>query len=192
MQTQSLKMWCLKGFIGALSTLSALSAEAHVVLTQKSAPVGGYFRAQFMVGHGCEGSATVAVQVDLPDGVPVARPQPKSGWTLSYETGPLAEPANVHGKMKTEGIRRVIWRGGPLPDEQYDEFTLLVFLAKPGEQRFRVLQTCQTGQNDWAEAYSGSGPKPTFPAPLLTVTPAVEAAPVPTDDSGATHQHHHH
>ena len=152
----------------ALWTLAPL-AEAHVVLAQKIAVVGSYYRAQFMVGHGCEGSATVSVQVDIPDGVPVARPQPKPGWTLSYETGPLAEPAMVHGKPKTEGIRRVTWIGGPLPNEQYDEFGMMLFLAKPGRLHFRVLQTCEKGSNDWSGVAEEGAPKPDFPAATLEV-----------------------
>jgi hypothetical protein len=150
----------------------AAPASAHVVLVQKQAPAGSYYRAQFMVGHGCEGSATVSVQVDIPEGVPVARPQPKAGWVLSYETGPLAELAMVHGKPKTEGIRRVTWTGGPLPDEQYEEFGMMLFLAKPGRLHFRVLQTCEKGANDWAGVAVEGGPKPAFPAATLDVLPA--------------------
>ena len=159
-------------------------ASAHVVLVQKAVPVSTYYRAQFMVGHGCEGSPTVSVQVDIPDGVPVARPQPKAGWTLTYETAELAEPAMVHGKPKTEGIRRVVWRGGPLPDEQYEEFGMMLFLAKPGRLHFRVLQTCERGANDWAGVAAEGGPKPAFPAATLDVLPA-------DGDGGAHHGHPH-
>lgn len=144
-------------------------AEAHIVLAQKSAPAGSYYRAQFSVGHGCKGSPTVSVQIDIPDGVPVARPQPKAGWTLTYETALLAEPAMVHGKQKTEGIRRVTWTGGPLPDEQFDEFGMMLYLAKPGRLQFRVLQTCEQGANDWGGAVDGGPPNPAFPAATLDV-----------------------
>ncbi len=195
-----------------IASLLALSpaASAHVVLAQKVALAGSYHRAQFMVGHGCAGSATVSVQVDIPDGVPVARPQPKPGWTLTYETGPLSEPAMVHGKQKTEGIRRVTWTGGPLPDEQYDEFGMMLFVAKPGRLHFRVLQTCQTGANDWSGVATDGGPKPAFPAATLDVlaphgqgggyhhghvhpqSPANPAAtPPPADADGTQHQHAH-
>lgn len=166
-----------------LALVQSPTALAHVVLAQKAAPAGTYYRAQFMVGHGCAGSATVAVQVDIPDGVPVARPQPKAGWTLTYESGPLAEPAMVHGKPKTEGIRRVVWRGGPLPDEQYEEFGMMLFLAKPGRLYFRVLQTCETGANDWAGIAAEGEAKPAFPAATLDVLPT---------DGGDIHRGHHH
>ncbi len=166
-----------------LALAQSPAAVAHVVLAQKAAPAGTYYRAQFMVGHGCAGSATVAVQIDIPDGVPVARPQPKAGWTLTYESGPLAEPAMVHGKPKTEGIRRVVWRGGPLPDEQYEEFGMMLFLAKPGRLHFRVLQTCETGANDWAGIAAEGEAKPAFPAATLGVLPA--------HDHGGGGGHHH-
>ncbi len=163
----------LAGLLAA-STFSP-AASAHVVLTQKVAPAGSYYRAQFAIGHGCQGSPTVRVQVDIPDSVPVARPQPKAGWTLSYETGPLAEPAMVHGKQKTEGIRRVVWTGGPLPDEQFDEFGMMLFLAKPGRLHFRVLQTCESGSNDWSAVEVEGEAKPAFPAPTLDVLPVHQA-----------------
>ncbi len=175
-----------------LALVQSPTSLAHVVLAQKAAPAGTYYRAQFMVGHGCAGSATVSVQVDIPDGVPVARPQPKPGWTLTYETGPLAEPAMVHGKPKTEGIRRVTWTGGPLPDEQYDEFGMLLFLAKPGRLHFRVLQTCETGANDWAGIAAEGEAKPAFPAATLDVVVPHGDAGAGQNPGGDTHHGHHH
>lgn len=173
--------------MGAMGVLAqSPTVSAHVVLAQKAAAAGSYYRAQFMVGHGCEGSPTISVQVDIPDGVPVARPQPKAGWTLSYETGPLAEPAMVHGKQKTLGIRQVTWTGGPLPDEQYEEFGMLLFLSKPGRLHFRVLQTCEQGANDWSGVAAEGKPKPAFPAATLDVL-----APH-SHGGGAHHQGHVH
>jgi len=182
---------------GLTLLITAPLARAHVVLAQKVAPAGSYYRAQFMVGHGCQGSPTVSVQVDIPDGVPVARPQPKPGWTLSYETGPLAEPAVVHGAQKTEGIRRVTWSGGRLPDEQYDEFGMLLFLARPGRLHLRVLQTCEKGSNDWSGVAVEGGARPAFPAATLDVLPAEEAIagqpPRPLHDAGGQpHDHSQH
>ena len=183
MQTHARWRIVLASSITLLALVQSPTSLAHVVLAQKAAPAGTYHRAQFMVGHGCAGSATVAVQIDIPDGVPVARPQPKAGWTLTYESGPLAEPAMVHGKPKTEGIRRVVWRGGPLPDEQYEEFGMMLFLAKPGRLHFRVLQTCETGTNDWAGIATEGQPKPAFPAATLDVLP-------PHDHGSGGHHHH--
>jgi uncharacterized protein YcnI len=179
---------------GLMLLITAPLARAHVVLAQKTAPAGTYYRAQFMVGHGCQGSPTLSVQVEIPDGVPVVRPQPKAGWTLSYETGPLAEPAMVHGRPRTEGIRRVIWSGGPLPDEQYDEFGMMLFLPKPGRLHFRVLQTCEAGVNDWAGVPVEGGPRPAFPAATLDVLPAQggTVAPPARHPGGAHEPPHDH
>ena len=189
----------IAGACAVLALVQSPTSLAHVVLAQKAAPAGTYYRAQFMVGHGCAGSATVAVQVDIPDSVPVARPQPKAGWTLTYESGPLTEPAMVHGKIKTEGIRRVVWRGGPLPDEQYEEFGMMLFLAKPGRLHFRVLQTCEAGTNDWAGIAAEGGAKPAFPAATLDVfSPGGHGEghhhppqPLPVKPADQDHTHHH-
>lgn len=176
--------------LGAYLACVAIPASAHVVLAEKVAVAGTYYRAKFLVGHGCAGSATVSVQVDIPDGLPVVRPQPKAGWVLSYETGPLAEPAMVHGKPKTEAIRRVVWTGGPLPDEQYDEFGMMLFLSKPGRLHFRVLQTCETGANDWAGIAVDGGVKPALPAATLDVMPQDAEAGTPPADPGHSHTGH--
>lgn len=193
----------------ALTAALVPTASAHVVLVQKVAPAGSYYRAQFMVGHGCEGASTVSVQVDIPEGIPVVRPQPKAGWQLHHETAPLAEPVMVHGKPKTEAIRKVIWSGGSLADQNYDEFGMLLYLATPGILYFRVLQTCERGANDWAEVpVEGVRQRLAFPAAVLhvidpaahhghpgghhqpgeAVRPGAESGPAPVD--AAPHAHH--
>ncbi len=193
----SVRDFCAVLSIASLMAMQAPPASAHVVLVQKTAPAGTYYRAQFMVGHGCEGAPTVSVQVDIPDGVPVVRPQPKPGWVLTYESGPLAEPALVHGKPKSEGIRRVTWTGGPLPDAEYDEFGMLIFLARPGTLRFRVLQTCDRGSNDWHQHARSGQPKPPYPAAELEVTapsasgPSDPVATSGSPQAGGVSQHHH-
>jgi hypothetical protein len=63
-------------------SVAPVVTQAHVVLDQRSATVGSYFRGAFRVGHGCDGSATVAITVSLPDGIRGAKPAPKPGWTI--------------------------------------------------------------------------------------------------------------
>jgi hypothetical protein len=139
--------------------LGTPQARAHVVLAQKTAPAGSYYRAQFSVSHGCKGLGDRR----RADRVPVV--QPKAGWTLSYQTGPLAEPAMVHGKQKTEGIRRVTWSGRAAADEQFDEFGMMLFLAKPGPAALQgAADLRERRQRLVRRRRRGGGARPQFPA----------------------------
>jgi len=145
------------------------SAQAHVSLEQKTAVAGSYQKLTFRVGHGCEGSATTALTITLPEGLKGAKTMPKPGWTVA--------PAGA-------AARDISWKGGPLPDEQFDEFNLLVKLPDaPGKQVFRVLQQCEKGRADWSELPGTAGK---FPAPVLEIVPTDAAAAGP-----APAAHHH-
>ena len=44
------------------------------------------------------------------------------------------------------------WSGGPLPDDFYDEFALMMKLPDaPGRRWFKVKQGCERGENDWSQ-----------------------------------------
>ena len=174
--------------LAACLLTAAGPAAAHVVLAQRAAPVSSYYKASFQVGHGCEGSATVAIRVDIPDGIAVAKPQPKPGWDVTTERGPLANPATVHGKTVTEGVRSITWRGGPLADDHFDEFGAMLLLpAQPGRLHFRVLQTCERGAIDWAAIPEPGSEPPRAPTPALDV---FDPADDHRDDSAHHHGHH--
>jgi uncharacterized protein YcnI len=147
-------------------------AQAHVTIAPSSAPAGAYQTLTFKVGHGCDGSATTGITVQLPDGVPTAKPMPKPGWTIEL---PAAKPA-------AGGTRELSWRGGPLPDAYYDEFVMQVKLPDaPGRYLFKVGQQCEHGRVDWADV-PGPDVQSKTPAPVLDVLPA---------DAGEHAGHHH-
>lgn len=149
-------------------------ARAHVVLEQPEAPADSYYKATFRVGHGCEGKPTVAVTVFIPDHVVSIRPQPKPGWQMETTREQLAVPYTLHGKTFTEGVTRVRWSGGELPDAWFDEFSLMSRLPhQAGKYRFRVLQECTEGVNDWREIPTGDQAWHDLkrPAPVLRVVP---------------------
>ena len=136
--------------------LAAPLASAHVAIDPPSAPASAHQKLSFRVGHGCAGSATTAITVQLPEGLEGAKPMPKAGWTIA--TAP----------------REISWTGGPLPDAWYDEFSIHVKLpAATGKLAFKVLQQCEKGKLEWTEL--GVGGKQ--PAPTLEVLPATGAHP---------------
>ena len=57
------------------------SAQAHAVLESKKAPAASTYKAVLRVGHGCEGSPTKSIRVQIPEGVIAVRPMPKPGWS---------------------------------------------------------------------------------------------------------------
>lgn len=176
------------GAIVALtSMLLSASAYAHASLETPEAKVGAGYKAVVKIPHGCEGSATVEVSVDIPEGVIAVKPMPKAGWTLATAKGPYArEYAFYHGMKFSEGVRKVTWRGGPLPDEYYDEFVLSTYIAgelQPGTKlTFPVSQRCEKGEIHWNEvAKDGEDPHAlAHPAPQLMLV------------AGSSEHAHHH
>ncbi len=160
-----------------LACLAAPCAHAHISLEQASAPAGAYQKLTFRVGHGCEGSATNGVTIVLPDGVTGAKPMPKAGWSITAVEGKLNAPVMSHGQAVTSAVREVSWKGGPLADAQYDEFSMQVKLpGSAGKYYFKVIQQCEKGRAEWSETAAPAGAKMKFPAPLLEVMPGAAGA----------------
>lgn len=164
--------------IGVLAMAGALAppAAAHVVFAEPQAASGSYYAGFLRVGHGCGDSPTRAVRVEIPDGVMIARPQPKPGWTLSVERAPLPTPIIGEGGHDiTERVAAITWRG-ELPADQFDEFGILLRLPdQTGPLYFPVVQTCADGEQRWEHipadgAAWNSVPRP---APVLTLRGAI-------------------
>jgi len=139
----------------ALALFTSAPALAHITLETQEAPVGGTYKAVFRVPHGCDGSATVKIRVQIPEGVIAVKPMPKPGWTLEIVKGKYAAAYDYYGTPTSEGVKEVSWSGGKLPDEYYDEFVFRAFLTdglKPGSRLyFPVVQECEAGVERWIE-----------------------------------------
>jgi uncharacterized protein YcnI len=132
------------------------TASAHVSLEAKQSNVGAGYKAVFGVPHGCDGQPTTEVSIDIPEGVIAVKPMPKPGWTLALEKGPYARTYKFyHGETKSDGVKRVTWSGGSLPDDYFDQFVLSTFIAgelEPGTAlSFPVTQKCANGEQRWSE-----------------------------------------
>lgn len=162
----------------AMFGLSASMTAAHVVLEKPATEVGKPYKAVFKVTHGCKGSPTVKVTIEFPEGVIAIKPMPKPGWQITTEKAPYAKEYKFyHGMVLKEGVKRIVWSGGSLPDDFYDEFVASTFiageLAADQELAFTVTQQCENGEMRWAET---STPEHRdhleWPAPLLKLLPA--------------------
>jgi copper(I)-binding protein len=118
-------------------------ARAHVMLAEPVGAPGDHYTGHFKVGHGCSGSPTIALRIEIPAGVSMVMPQEAAGWTLASE-------------RDGSRIKAVSWTGG------------MVAPDKPGQLLFPATQTCQNGAEYWSEAPAATG-KAKRPAPVLTV-----------------------
>ena len=163
----------------ALTGLGALAAPAaaHVTLAQREAVAGSGYKAVLRVGHGCEGAATTEIRLRIPEGFVTAKPMPKPGWETRVVRGPYPSPVMLYGAEITEGAVEVIWSGGSLPDDFYDEFvvsgTLAGDLPLDAPLYFPIVQTCGDAAERWIEipAPGQSAHDLDHPAPSLTLLP---------------------
>jgi periplasmic copper chaperone A len=162
------------------------AAEAHVVLEMREATPGSFYKAVLSGGHGCDGSPTVRIRAMLPEGFIAAKPMPKPGWEIQIEEGDYTRSYRMHGREMSRGAKEIVWSGGPLPDNYYDEFVIRGYLPgdlKAGEEKvFPVVQECEEGELRWEEV-----PEPGQEAQTLK-RPATRLKLVPKEGDG----HHHH
>jgi uncharacterized protein YcnI len=140
----------------AVLALASTAASAHVTLEGREAAVGSTYKAVFRLPHGCEGKPTNTVRIQMPEGFYGVKPQPKAGWRLEKIKGAYAKPYTIEGTTMTEGVKEIVWSGGNLGDDEYDEFVLRGTIAadlKPGDMLyFPVVQECPDGAKErWIE-----------------------------------------
>lgn len=156
----------------ALATLLSAAASAHIVADPAEAKPGSYFRTALRVGHGCgAGKPTTAIRVSIPEGIANASAQPKPGWEIKVETTRLAQPIDAgHGHKTDTVVSAISWSGGSLPNEQFDEFGLVLKLPDmPGQQFWLpVMQTCAGGETRW-DQIPAAGQRAERPAALIRI-----------------------
>ncbi len=154
----------------ALACGLAAPAFAHVTIESKEAAVGTGFKLVLRVPHGCKGQATNSIRVQIPEGVVNAKPMPKAGWTLDKVKGKYAATYKPYGHEVSEGVKEIEWKGGNLPDDEYEEFTVSTYLdasLKAGSMLyFPVVQSCVDGSTTrWIEIPVEGKAEPESPAP---------------------------
>jgi uncharacterized protein YcnI len=150
-----------RGFLAAAAVLAASSASAHVTLENRQAAIGGPYKAVFMVPHGCAGSPTTKIRVQIPEGVIAVKPMPKAGWNVDVVSGKYATEYDYHGRKFSEGVKEVVWSGGKLPDQHYGEFVLSTYLTgglkSNTTQYFPTVQECEQGGSRWIDIPANGG-----------------------------------
>ena len=145
-------------------------------------PAGAYTEVQLRIGHGCDGSPTTKVEVQVPESVVAATPFRIAGWDAASAEAPLDPPVDDgEGGSITERTSTVTWTatdGNVLPDHQVQDFGISVKVPdQVGEVLyFKTIQTCEQGSTDWITEWDGKGEEPEHPAPAVTVIAAEEEA----------------
>src|ERR1700678_4606189 len=106
--------------VAAALLMTTWSAHAHVTLEGRQAMIGTWYKAVFAVPHGCAGSTTTKLRVQIPDGVIDVKPMPKPGWNVEVVKGKYAVPYDFHGAKVSEGAKEAAWSGGNLPSAHYE------------------------------------------------------------------------
>ncbi|WP_432474570.1 YcnI family copper-binding membrane protein [Amphritea sp. HPY] len=158
----------------AISCGFSTAAVAHASLETQSAAVDSHYKGVMKIGHGCKGSPTQTVRILLPLEIRKAKPMPKAGWTLETVKKTLDEPFDYYGKTVTEDVREIIWSGGNLSDDFFDEFVFSAKLAgEPGQTLYvNTIQECPDGENRWTEIPEEGQDSHDLksPAPVLQLT----------------------
>lgn len=136
----------------------AAPASAHVGIIDGAAVHGGGHGTviTLRVGHGCDGAATDAIEIRIPDGVTSVRPEWVPGWTIETEPRVDAEasasPGASPGHEASAEVGVVRWSGGPVADGQYADLRLMaVFPETPGTLWFPIVQHCGDAESAWIQ-----------------------------------------
>ena len=147
-----------KFLLSILFTSLPLMASAHVTLTEPEAKPGTHYLAHFKVGHGCDGSPTTGLSINIPDGVSAVEPQAKLGWSADL----------VHDGKRVSAVN---FSGGTIAANVPDEVVISMMLPETlGPLVFTANQTCEKGSEYWSELPAADGHKLQNPAPILKLT----------------------
>ncbi len=138
-----------------LALAPALAASAHVTASASSTSAGSYSVVTFSVPHGCDGSATTSIEIEIPAAILSVTPTVNPNWTIAKNMVPLDEvQQDAHGDNITERVGSVTYTaiGDGLPDGYRDTMELSLQLpdGDAGDLvEFPTHQLCADGSVDW-------------------------------------------
>lgn len=152
-------------------------AQAHVTADAADTTAGAHTVLTLSVPHGCDGSATTEVAVEIPDEITAVTPTRHAFYDVRTLSEDLPEPrTSADGATITERAARVVYTAKtPLPDDQRDAFELSLQLPEDAAGKtlsFPTVQTCEDGKTSWTEipAEGQSSDDLEHPAPSITVS----------------------
>lgn len=157
------------------------AAFAHVSIAEDEVVAGSSAIVTLTFSHGCEGSPTTELRIQMPESIPTVAPTINANWDVEKVTEALDTPIEgSHGEQITERVSEVVYTARtPVADGFRDTFELSVSIPDDAAGQtlyFPTIQTCETGESAWIEIPAdGQDPEELeAPAPGVEVVAATE------------------
>lgn len=126
-----------------LALAVATPALAHIHTDPEEVQAGSTATIGFRIGHGCDGSPTVEVALQIPDGVTDATPEPFDGFDATVD--------------EAEGV--ITFSGGSLPDGTEGVFQITMTVPPTPDTMlwFPMVQRCEVGDYHWIQIPDDDG-----------------------------------
>ena len=151
-------------------------ASAHVSISPGEGAAGEYTVATVSVPHGCDGSATTKVTIQVPEQLNSITPSRNALYDVTKKIEKLATPVkDAHGNEITERVAQIEYTAkSPLPDGYRDAFDLSFQVPDVAGTTiyFPTIQTCEKGSTAWVEIAAEGAEEPEHPAPAYKVLEA--------------------
>lgn len=180
----------------ALVLAGAASASAHVTISSDTDEAGAYALLTVSVPHGCDGSATTSVAIQIPEEITSVTPTRNALYEVEAVSEELDTPiTDSHGNEVTERVAEIVYStDSPLPDGERDAFELSLRLPEEAAGTtlyFPVVQTCEEGEAPWVEIPADGQDADSLDSPAPSIDVVAAEAPdgsgedAPTDTSDA-------
>ncbi len=167
----------------ALAVAFAAPAAAHVSIQEDEVAAGSSAIVTFAFSHGCEGSPTTQLRIQMPESIPAVAPTINANWDVEKVTETLDTPIeDAHGEQITERVSEVVYTARtPVEDGFRDTFELSLTVPEDAAGEtiyFPTIQTCESGETAWIEipAEGQDAEELESPAPGVEVVAATEEA----------------
>jgi periplasmic copper chaperone A len=161
-----------------VTMVAAAPASAHVTVTPSDATAGAFTVLTVSVPHGCDGSPTTRVELQIPEQILSVTPTRNAFYDVDTTVAELDEPVtDEEGNEVTERIGSVVYTAKePLPDGMRDTFELSFQVPDAAGETltFPAIQTCAEEQTAWVEVPEDGqdAEELEHPAPAFEVLPA--------------------
>ncbi|MGH3334902.1 MAG: YcnI family protein [Nocardioides sp.] len=154
-----------------------------MTVSPSDATAGAFTVLTVSVPHGCDGSPTTQIEMEVPEQILEVTPTRNPFYDVETKVTELDEPVtDEEGNEVTERIGSVVYTAKqPLPDGMRDTFELSFQVPDVAGETltFPTIQTCAKGETAWIEVpeEGQDAEELESPAPAFEVLPA--------EDSGA-------
>jgi uncharacterized protein YcnI len=150
------------------------TASAHVVATPNTATQGSMAEISFQVPNEETSANTTELEIAFPTAHPIASVVAKTlpGWHIQVDKVTLTKPLMSDDGPVTEAVSRIIWSGGKIAPDNFEDFTVSLGPLPINTDRlvFKAIQTYSNGDVvRWIDTPTPGVAAPEHPAPTVTL-----------------------